>query len=66
MGAFYAETQITSEKQTDVAGSFISNIIDMGQEVPKIFQIPTLNDYLPPGMPGDDIWVIRTIVWQEL
>ncbi|MEA2551970.1 MAG: hypothetical protein QOJ65_146 [Fimbriimonadaceae bacterium] len=52
-GAFYAQGQIKSAKQTEVAGTFVSNFFDMGKNVPKIYQVPTLASNMPPGMPGD-------------
>ncbi len=50
MGAFYAETEIEVKKQTDIAGTLVSNHIDMGSQVPSIYQVPTLVDNLPSGM----------------
>jgi hypothetical protein len=38
------------------------------QNVPRMYQIPSLPDNLPPGMPGGDrIWVktIRIDSWRE-
>jgi Tfp pilus assembly protein PilX len=52
MGAFYAQNKITSKKQNQIAGTFVSDSFDMGLNVPKIFQVPGLENNLPPGMPG--------------
>lgn len=52
MGAFYAENQITSAKQNQVAGTFVSNYFNMTGQVPSIYQVPGLEYNLPPGMPG--------------
>jgi hypothetical protein len=49
MGVFYAENQIASQKQTSVAGTFLSNYFDMGQNVPAIYQMPSTVGNLPPG-----------------
>ncbi len=67
MGAFYAERQIISEKQTNVAGSFVSNYFDMGQNVPAIFQVPETTYNLPPGMIGGvHVWALRKLTWSEI
>ena len=52
-GAFYAQGTIRSAKQNEIAGTFVSNYFDMGKNVPNIYQVPTLADNLPPGMPGN-------------
>ncbi|MBU1853492.1 MAG: pilus assembly PilX N-terminal domain-containing protein [Candidatus Omnitrophica bacterium] len=67
MGAFYAEDTITSTKQTDVAGAFVSNYFDMGNEVPKIYKVPSLIDHLPEDFIGTgSVWITETLAWQEL
>lgn len=67
MGAFYAQTKIISAKQTNVAGTFVSNYFDMGTNVPSIFQVPTLADNLPMGMIGNyPIMSLSKISWREL
>ncbi|MFH1782842.1 MAG: pilus assembly PilX N-terminal domain-containing protein [Candidatus Omnitrophota bacterium] len=67
MGAFYAENEIISTKQTIVTGSFVSNFFDMGNEVPKIFQVPSLANALPDGFIGKgSIWIVTILSWQEL
>ena len=67
MGLFYAEKQIISMKQTSVAGSFVSNYFDMGQNVPAIYQVPETVYNLPPGMIGSaHIWAINKMTWGEI
>ncbi|MFH1868296.1 MAG: hypothetical protein ABH843_04930 [Candidatus Omnitrophota bacterium] len=67
MGIFYGETQVTSTMQTDVAGTFVSNSFDMGQQVPKIFQVPEIVRNLPPGTIGSDsIWLSVIVAWREV
>lgn len=67
MGAFYAQNKITSVKQNQIAGTFVSNYFDMGTNVPKIFQVPGLENYLPPGMPGATItYSMHTSNWHEI
>jgi len=67
MGLFYAETQVTVQKQTDVVGTIVSNYFDMGTNVPSIFQVPETANNLPPGMiSGTPIYVMRIISWQKI
>lgn len=67
MGAFYAQNQIVSEKQTTVIGTFVSQYFDMGTNVPSIYQVPTLADNLPYGMIGAyPILTYSQISWREL
>ncbi|MCC6444910.1 MAG: prepilin-type N-terminal cleavage/methylation domain-containing protein [Armatimonadetes bacterium] len=68
-GAFYAEQKIVSAKQNQIAGIFVSSYFDMGTNVPNIYQVPTLADHLPSGMPDKDaIWVKRIYKtsWREM
>jgi len=67
MGAFYAQGKIVCSKQTNVAGTFVSNYFDMGTNVPSIFQVPTLADNLPLGMIGNyPIMSMSRVSWREL
>jgi len=67
MGAFYAQNKIVSTKQNQIAGTFVSDIFDMGINDPKIFQVPGLENNLPPGMPGAVItYRIYTSNWHEV
>jgi len=67
MGLFYAEDTITSEKQTDVTGTFLSNFLDMGTNVPSVFQVILGVESLPPGLIGSEpIWLATVVSWQEL
>ena len=49
-GAFYAQQRITSSKQNELAGTFVSSYYSM-TNVPHMYQVPKLVDNLPPGMP---------------
>ena len=49
-GVFYAADQIVSAKQNVIAGTFVCKSFDMGTNVPKIYQTPSLADNLPPGL----------------
>lgn len=65
-GAFYAQGQIKSAKQTNVGGTFVANFFDMGTNVPSIFQVPQLIYNMPPAMPGDKSFLsIKTKMWRE-
>jgi hypothetical protein len=67
MGAFYAQGRITCSRQSQIAGTFVSNYFDMGTNVPSIYQIPSLADNLPIGMIGAyPILAFSTISWREL
>ena len=67
MGAFYGETKMIVKKQTNIAGTLVSNLIDMGSNVPSVFQIPTLHTNLPSGMINSTTnWVVSTSTWQEI
>lgn len=67
MGAFYAQNRITSAKQNEVAGTFVSNYFDMGGQVPSIYQVPDLINNMPPGMLGAKItYSIHISNWHEV
>jgi hypothetical protein len=68
VGAFYAQEQIVSQKQNEIAGTFVSSYFSM-QNVPHMYQVPELAQNLPPGMPGSEpIWIVTTQVnsWKEI
>lgn len=67
-GAFFAENKIILSKQTQAAGSLVSNYFDMGSQVPALYQVPELARNLPPGLPGRDLRIIyvKTLSWKEL
>lgn len=54
MAALYGESAAYLNKQTDVAGAIVSQAFDLGNQVPSVWQVPTLSTNLPPGMPGAD------------
>jgi hypothetical protein len=67
MGIFFAEDKITSTMQTRVAGTFVSNYFEMGLQVPKIYQIPSIIDSLPPGMiDSEPVWVNSIVLWRKI
>jgi hypothetical protein len=69
-GAFFAQEAVQTNKQTQIAGSIVSNYFDLRQ-VPDIFQVPLLSANLPPRMPGSDdvvmyAWRLVPKSWTEL
>ncbi|HET6452763.1 MAG TPA: hypothetical protein VFI02_00020 [Armatimonadota bacterium] len=66
-GAWYAQREIKSAKQSNFAGTYVANHFDMGTNVPSIFQVPTLADNLPPGMPGGEgVYAAQVLSWRHL
>ncbi|MCA9403276.1 MAG: hypothetical protein KC897_05795 [Candidatus Omnitrophica bacterium] len=64
MGLFYAETEVSVQKQTDIMGTIVSNYFDMGTNVPAIFQVPDTANNLPPGMiGGDNVYWYLLVAW---
>jgi hypothetical protein len=67
LGAFYAAGTITSMKQTDLMGTFVSTYFDMGGQVPNVYQVPDLATNLPLGMPGNyPILSMVQVSWREM
>ncbi len=67
MGLFYAENKIVAAKQTNIAGTIVSNYFDMGTNVPAIFQVPSAANHLPPGLIGQtSSWSMKAVAWQKL
>lgn len=65
--AVYAENQIKIDKQYQVVGAVVSKFLDMGSQVPRLYQMPNLVKNLPPGMPGGDIFnFVKILSWREL
>lgn len=65
-GAFYAQGTISSQKQNQIAGTFVANFFDLGTNVPNIYQVPTLPYNMPPAMPGDkSYYTLRVRGWRE-
>ncbi|UCG37893.1 MAG: pilus assembly PilX N-terminal domain-containing protein [bacterium] len=50
-GFFYAEGQVNFNKQAALAGTVIGGLVNFAQ-VPDVYQVPKLKDYLPKAMPG--------------
>lgn len=67
-GAWFAQRNIISAKQNQFAGTYVANYFNMGTNVPSIYQVPELVNYLPPGMPGaDGAYIAATILsWKHI
>lgn len=66
MGLFYAENQVVVQKQTDIVGTIVANYFNMGTNVPSIFQVPDVINYLPAGLIGQGTtWVMKIVSWQK-
>jgi len=66
-GAFFAENIIHSDKQNQIAGTFITRQFNIGTNIPRLYQVPALKDKVPAGMPGGE--AIRYAVftrWSEV
>jgi hypothetical protein len=64
--AVYAENQVTIDKQYHVVGAVVSRFLDMGSQVPHLYQMPNLAKNLPPGMPGGNIFnYVKILSWRE-
>lgn len=65
-GAFYSAKMITPQQQTEVAGTLVCDQFNLGSQVPKVWQVPSLANNLPPGMPGSlPLWGFTTKRWRE-
>ncbi|MBI1756344.1 MAG: hypothetical protein HYR64_04465 [Fimbriimonas ginsengisoli] len=65
-GAFYAQGKIVSAKQNKIAGTFVGDYYDMGNNVPSIYQVPSLVNNMPPAMPGDKgFYMLKVQTWRE-
>lgn len=66
MGLFYAENEISTDMQTDLLGTIITNNFDITNQVPSIFQVPEVLNHLPPGIIADDVvWYANIVSWQK-
>lgn len=66
MGLFYAENQITINKQTKVMGTIVSNFFDMGGQVPDIYQVPETVNFMPDGMILGEGMFLSIVSWQKV
>ena len=52
--AFFAQGQIINYKQNQIAGAMVANYCEF-YNVPDLFQVPSIVENLPPGMPGHEV-----------
>ncbi|UCF29979.1 MAG: hypothetical protein JSV26_07750, partial [bacterium] len=65
-GFYYAEDQINFNKQSHFAGTVIGGVVNWAQ-VPNVYQVPNLANYLPRGMPGGyDLLLFTTREWRRV
>jgi len=65
-GFMYAEGQVNFNKQVKYAGTVIAGLVNYAQ-VPDVYQVPNLKNYLPPGMPGGfNLLVFTTRQWRRV
>jgi len=65
-GFFFAEGQINFNKQVKFAGTVIGGLVNFSQ-VPDIYQVPNLQNYLPPGVPGgQNIIMLTSREWRRV
>lgn len=65
--AVFAENQVQITKQYQVVGAVVSRFFDMGNQVPRLYQMPNLIKHLPPGMPGAEAFnFVKILSWREL
>ena len=67
-GAFFAENVIRSDMQNEIAGTFICRRFDIGNQVPRLYQVPALKDKIPVGMPAgrDPLKYLVFTRWSEV
>jgi hypothetical protein len=69
MGGYYAQNNITVNKQTTIMGTIVGNYFDMGGQVPKIFQVPDLANQWTSNMRmigSNPVLVQLPLSWREL
>jgi hypothetical protein len=66
-GVYYSIGTITSSNQTELAGIIVCKAFDITAQVPKIWQVPSIPDNLPPGMPEHEAnWVFTEMTWRSV
>ncbi len=65
--AVFAENQVLITKQYQVVGAIVTRFFDLGAQVPRVYQMPNLVKYLPPGMPGGQAFnFVKILSWREI
>ncbi len=66
-GAYYSAGTVRSTKKMELAGTIVCQNLKIKRKVPKIWQVPSLDTNLPPGMPGSTpVWVFTEKTWREI
>jgi hypothetical protein len=65
-GFYFADGQVNFNKQSKFAGTVIGGLVNFSQ-VPDIYQVPNLQNYLPPGVPGgQNIIMLTSREWRRV
>ena len=65
-GFYFADGQINFNKQSKFAGTVIGGLVNFSQ-VPDIYQVPNLQNFLPPGVPGgQNIIMLTSREWRRV
>jgi len=65
--AVFAENQVSISFQYQVVGAIVTRFFDLGAQVPRVYQMPNLVKYLPPGMPGGQAFnFVKILSWREI
>ncbi len=65
--AVFAENQVSITKQYQVVGAVVTRFFDLGVQVPRVYQMPNLVKYLPPGLPGGQAFnFVKILSWREI
>jgi hypothetical protein len=65
-GFFFIDDTVYFTKQVKFAGTVIAGGVDFTQ-VPDVFQVPNLSNYLPPGVPGGyDVFQLSQREWRRV
>ncbi|MDY6855620.1 MAG: pilus assembly PilX N-terminal domain-containing protein [Thermodesulfobacteriota bacterium] len=65
-GAFFSEGDVYVNMQTEIAGTIVCSTFNIGSQVPKIWQTPSLAANLPALVPGNGSnWVITEKTWRQ-
>jgi hypothetical protein len=65
-GFYFAGGQVNFNKQSKFAGTVIGGLVNFSQ-VPDVYQVPNLENYLPPGVPGgQNIVMLTSREWRRV
>ncbi|MHB8870027.1 MAG: pilus assembly PilX family protein [Thermoleophilia bacterium] len=64
--ALYAGGTASFSYQGNLRGSVVTRLLNLGDQVPKLWTEPGFSATLPPRMPGSDVRINSIIGWSEL